>query len=374
MRRICSRLVRLAPCLALAALPATALAQAVPETHTVREGDTLWDLAGRYFGDPLLWPEIYRQNTMVVEDPHWIYPGEVLRLSGTAAVSAIPDVGPSGQVVDAVDMADVQARGDAERGALESGLFQRRSRLNPDQASLAAYQTRPPKSLSASEFYSSGFLTEGRSLPFGKLIGPVTPKEIGATRMPESAQIFSKILVDPPSGGAYQIGDSLLIVSLARDVGGYGRVAVPTGMARVTTIDGERNIAEVVGVYGDIRAGQRILLVEPFPDPGVVRPVAVEDGIRARFLASRDNQIMKGPLDVIFLDQGRQDGVALGDIYELHATPANRGGVESNVDEELATVRVVHVGDRSATARVVSVKAPDIAEGTPARQIAKLPS
>ncbi|TFG52348.1 MAG: LysM domain-containing protein [Gemmatimonadales bacterium] len=374
MRRLCSRLVRLAPCLALAALPVTALAQAVPETHTVREGDTLWDLAGRYFGDPLLWPEIYRQNTMVVEDPHWIYPGEVLRLSGTAAVSAIPDVGPSGQVVDAVDMADVQARGDTERGALESALFQRRSRLNPDQASLAAYQTRPPKPLSASEFYSSGFLTEGRSLPFGKLVGPVTPKEIGATRMPESAQIFSEILVDPPSGGAYQIGDSLLIVSLARDVGGYGRIAIPAGMARVTAIDGERNIAEVVGVYGDIRAGQRILLVEPFPDPGMVRPVAVEDGIRARFLASRDNQIMKGPLDVVFLDQGRQDGVALGDIYELHATPANRGGVESNVDEELATVRVVHVGDRSATARVVSVNAPDIAEGTPARQIAKLPS
>lgn len=373
MRRFCSRLVRLVPCLALAALPVTALAQAVPETHTVREGDTLWDLAGRYFGDPLLWPEIYRQNTMVVEDPHWIYPGEVLRLSGTEAVSAIPDVGPAGQVVDAVDMADAQARGE-ERGPLETGLFQRRSKLDPDQASLAAYRTKPPKPLSASEFYSSGFLTEGRSFPFGKLIGPVTPKEIGATRMQESAQIFSKVLIDPPSGGLYQIGDSLLIAYRARDVGGYGRIVIPTGMARVVEVDGERNIAEVVGVYGDIRAGQLVLLVEPFPDPGTVRPLAVEDGIRARFLASRDNQILKGPLDVLFLDKGRQDGVALGDVYELHATPARRGGVPSDVDEQLATVRVVHVGDRSATARVVGVNAPDIEEGTPARQTAKLPS
>jgi hypothetical protein len=348
-----------------------ASAQAVPETHTVREGDTLWDLSGRYFGDPLLWPEIYRQNTMVVEDPHWIYPGEVLRLSGAEGISAIPqDVGPAGQVVD---VADVRGQDD-EQGPLQTGLFRRRSMVDPDQASLAAYQTSPPKPLNANEFYSSGFLTEGRSFPFGKLIGPVTPKEIGATRMQETAQLFTKIFVDPPSGGTYQIGDSLLLVMVARDVGGYGRIVVPTGLARVTEIDGERNIAEVVAVFGDIRARQRVLLVEPFSDPGEVRPLPIEDGIQARFLASRDNQILKGPLDFVFLDKGRQEGVALGDIFELYASPSERGGVESDIDEIMATVRVVHLGDRSATARVLAVMAPDISKGTPARQTAKLPS
>lgn len=362
--------------------PATGQAAAQPRTYTVKAGDTLMSIARELWGDASRWREILDLNADQVKEPNRIYPGQVLRLGGEAPRAAAPvardpqirtpeiqtpQPQPDRPVVVIEEPVQVQ------QPVASDSLFARRRGVDAASA-LRTYREQPYRPLRKGEFYSSGFLTEGDALPFGRLLGSVTPQQIRNLSERATVTLHNTVAVVPPPGARYQVGDSLLLVQVFPGPRGFGDVVYPTGMARVTGHSGEQTLALIVAVYGAIRNGQAALPAEHFADGGSTRAQPVENGVSGTVLGQREPRELKQPQNVVFLDVGRQHGVSRGDIFEVRRDPAPRPGASDTVDEVMAVLQVVHVRDRSATARILNVISPDIPPGTRVRQVAKLPS
>ncbi|MEM9074518.1 MAG: LysM peptidoglycan-binding domain-containing protein, partial [Myxococcota bacterium] len=92
----------------------------IPEIYTVRRGDTLWEITGRYYGNPYEWPRVWSYNPEVT-NPHWIYPLDRLRLRGNDGTGAAIPVASNSQSTRSVPGSVwLRDQGFLDREALEN--------------------------------------------------------------------------------------------------------------------------------------------------------------------------------------------------------------------------------------------------------------
>lgn len=71
--------IGLALCLGAGFANALEVKPDAPTKYVVKKNDTLWDISRMFLDKPWLWPELWRNNTQIM-NPHLIYPGDVLIL------------------------------------------------------------------------------------------------------------------------------------------------------------------------------------------------------------------------------------------------------------------------------------------------------
>jgi len=407
----------------LPATPDTTPAVPLPASHTVTRGETLWSIAQMYFSDPLLWPEIFRLNTSAIEDPHWIYPGQVLTLGSTAQVAEAPMApppspeaqeaptlvppspvaqgAPTPAVAESVHAQptgadtvaaaappvapiDTTTRDTSQEVAVEppppppppveeesyETIFDRpRTAALEVQSALRAYAEQPYRPVRRGEFYSAGFLTESEQLPWGDVVGSTQQSSIPRLTERSTAYQFEQIVIEPPHSASYHVNDSLLIARIARDEGPWGQVVVPTAVARVVEVAQHQLLAEIVTQFGPIHNGQHVLPLEPFKDPGDVTPTLVDQGLRGHVIAQRDEHVIATSMQILFIDRGSADGVVPGDVFEIYS-----GDPGTPSSQRRAVIEIVHTRDHSASGVITGVENPEILRGLSVRLIRKMPS
>lgn len=340
----------------LAAAPT--MAQDTGRTHVVRRGDTLWDLARQYLGNPFLWPRIFDANRGVVKDPNLIFPTEQLlippMLADTTKAVVLPPAPapavprPAAAVVESVRVAD------RDRPPLDS--------IVPEPPAVAA---------SPLAFYAVSWLADTTALPVvGHLLRLAEPG-LMSDRLPARLHPFERFVV--VSGDtAVRSGDTVLVAQYGRAVRGYGRVVEPAGLLRVDSVGSGLFTATVVRQFGMAQLGDPVLKPPPVQEAAPGTPAVVADGVGGRLITFREDHAIHDVNEEAYVNLGTGDGLVPGDELEVLAPMPENAGGRHLPPEPLGTVRVMRVEEHAATVRVIGLRSAGLRDGLLVRVVKKV--
>ncbi len=338
-------------------------------THTVKRGDTLWGLAAKYLGNPFRWPEIFRKNSALIQDPDLIEPGWVLLITGEPAAPV--ETGPASAAPQSATAAGAQSGaqsgtpgGAAARTVAPAGAPRV---IGGDPASLWAARRREAERV---PFLVSLGGLEGA----GRLVlPPVRSTARTAVSSTRVVQLYDRVRLVLPRGSTVSAGMTLLTLRYGPTLKGIGRVAIPTGLLRVVS-DSAGGVAELVTKFDQVEEDH---VVVPSWSPAEVTdsvPTRLTAGPTTAVLWIADNALLPAPGAAILLAKGSGDGLRVGDqvtLVKQDRPSRRRAPMPDPVD--LAVAQVVRVTRAGASAVLLSQVDGAIAVGTTGRVTARLP-
>ncbi|AGP33468.1 LysM peptidoglycan-binding domain-containing protein [Sorangium cellulosum] len=314
--------------------------QFVPESHSVRRGDTLWDISGRYYTNPYAWPQVWALNPQL-QNPHWIYPGDRIRLR---------------------DPNEAPTRGNIGLGLTKGG---RGGRV-------------PAKTIFLRDL---GWVDDVKKDTWGELVASPDDQML----LSEGDDVYLRLSGDHEVA----IGQELTIFREIKKVrsGGddKGELVTVRGTARVDRYNPKTHMvrARLIESLDVVERGDRVGSVARRFD--VVPPASADADLEARIIAAIYPYQLFGQHQVVFIDKGEKDGVKPGQrffavrrgdrwVQQLGGAgklatlrprvqderPAQVDAPKFGVDEELlpdetyAELRVLNVRERTAAALVTS--------------------
>ena len=268
-----------------------AYATRVPSFHNVRRGDTLWEITGYYFRNPWMWPKVWTYNPNI-QNPHWIYPGDHVKLR--------------------IDGGD-----DRTSSTLGMGITVRKQVVPPDTIFLR----------------DEGFVDDERRDVWGEISGSPEDRML----LGDGDVVYLEIKKDHEPKPDQEL-------TIFRGIRGAenakGSIVQILGTVRVEKYDADKHIARarIVESLDVVERGARIGPIGRRFD--VVPPTRNKDDMSARVVASIWPRVYHGQNQVIFLNKGSDDGVAIGNrFFILRRGDPWRSTLEGSGDLADQTIR-----------------------------------
>jgi LysM repeat protein len=285
-----------------------------PDRYIVRKGDTLWDISARFLKKPWLWPEIWQDNPQV-RNPHLIYPGDELVLSGGHLTHGQGSMEPHARITSLDD-----AVKPIPLSALKQWLKQARI-LNEDEFEHAPHvvgieQTQLRGTAGQLAYIRGLNAPPGTKLAIARAAGryyDMPPRGEGA---PREVYRQTSDWMDGRPGLLWHHGPNEF--TLSGNVRFLGYEVLDFGTAEVTR---SGDPASVLITYSDfeVRPGDFVLPIEesPYDDQYVPHaPAKTPDNMRVVAFADALHAI--GPRQVVALSRGVEDGVENGQVYSIY--------------------------------------------------------
>ena len=338
---------------AILILPVFVIAQEIPGTHTVVDGDTLWDLAQEYYANPFDWRRIWDANRGEITDPNLILPGQVL---------TIPD-GQSEVTAVVVEEGQPQPQPRPPAGL---SMAEQRTVFHQDTSVMRAGVVRGG---------DLQFLAVPRDLVYSapRLIGLLGDPEsegtiegfAGASATPGgTVRSYDRIILDI-TGAVPQVGDRYQLFRVSRLIEDVGQVVVPTGIVTVTDASTDGIVAIVDKEYALISVGD---FIGPLPTYNLVLGQYAQeddDGSAAMVMGFAHGSALHDLNDIAFLDLGATDGIVVGDEFNLLNLTAGARLVDG-------TVQVVGVSSKTSAVRITNMNDAVFREGVVVRLSKKM--